>query len=1084
MKNNVIIVTDLGGIFMMRKQWKKMIAVTVCAALSASLPGFAGQGNGLAAPVQAAESTGFTEVKDAGVTSPDGELSVRILQNGKGRYYYTAEKQGSVVLEASALGIETASADFTKGAVLKNVQVSEEKKQEYSLLNGKHLKVSDAYREMTFDLEKEGRICTVVVQAHNDGLAYRYELHGEDGKEETVKGESSEFSLPENAKVWAGSISNTYEYDYTSMTMEQLKAASSKYSVPLLASTGKAWVLLTEANVFNEEEPYCSSYLKTEAGSDSLSMTFGNKVGTVSMTYQNGKFHTPWRAAVIADNLNTLMNSDLVTSLNPEAEEETYHYSEWVDSAKAAWSWWSEAGDDPIEYAPQEDYIDFAAENGWEMVCLDFGWCLWEDYQEKVAHLCEYAKERNVKIMLWYGVNNTGHSGWKDADGKAAYPTYSLKTTEDLQKQFSWAESVGVAAVKVDYYESDTQATMEQMFQCAKIAAEHKLEVLFHGCTMPGGENRTFPNILSYEAVFGEEYHKFGSASPTIETLLTYPYTRNVVGSMDFTPAALPVTAIPATAGFQLGETVVFESGIVTLASSIYAYEGNHALPFLNELESKWEESRLLDEDQAEPGEYAAVARKAVGKEKWLIGVMTKEKRTANLSLDFLGEGEYKALVFSDNETGSETEYKELTVTKDSVIKEELKENGGLGIVITRESVEIPQLNVTYYEMETAALSGEAVVSENSFASGLKQVNLGYGSANQAAIEVTAEQDGIYAMDVFYKAGSERQFCYQVNGGEAVRTEAVSSGMNSIAKYTCYIKLSAGKNTIAFYNENANFVGLDRVAVKKAPEESAQVTESSENTFEGKEGIQYTYSSYLATEAKTNAVKEKGAVGWLGGNAGSYLEFTVQTDKKGGHMLKLGYMTGESRSVIVSVNGGKGKSYFCASTGGYALDSLDYEFFPASLKKGENSIRITNPSGYCPNIYSLGVSEEQVEVPLESGTVVVKNGLKFKLAKVNGKKKTAVVTGLKKNKASVSIPDTIVYDKKTFLVTEIAAGAFQGNKKLTSVTIGSNVEKIKKNAFRNCSSLKKVVVKSKQVSIGKNAFQGISKKAVVKGVKL
>ena len=153
------------------------------------------------------------------------------------------------------------------------------------------------------------------------------------------------------------------------------------------------------------------------------------------------------------------------------------------------------------------------------------------------------------------------------------------------------------------------------------------------------------------------------------------------------------------------------------------------------------------------------------------------------------------------------------------------------------------------------------------------------------------------------------------------------------------------------------------------------------------------------------------------------------------------------------------------------------------MKKGENSIRITNPSGYCPNIYSLGVSEEQVEVPLESGTAVVKNGLKFKLAKGNGKKKTAVVTGLKKNKASVSIPDTIVYDKKTFLVTEIAAGAFQGNKKLTSVTIGSNVKKIKKNAFKNCSNLKKVTVKSKQVSIGKNVFQGISKKAVVKGVK-
>lgn len=1096
----------------MKRKQKRILALTMAAALACSMPGVnaakaeQAQETPVSMKTQEAlvnmkaekkdtvyvseteytDGTKLSKVEGAQAESPDGKLSIQILKSKQGAYYYVVKQQELCVLQASALGIETASADFGKNAKLDNVQISEEKKQEYALLNGKHQRAEGIYREMTFDLKVSEKLCRVYFRIYNDGVAYRYEVYGKSGEKETVMGESSEFVLPyEDTRVWAGKTSNTYEYDYTAMDIKAVQAQAGNYSVPLLADVGnkKAWVLLTEANVFNEEEPYCSSYLKTASGERNLKMTFGNKVVDVEMTYQDGAFHTPWRVAVITENLNDLMDSDLITNLNPEADEEAYHYSEWVDTAKTAWSWWSEAGDDPIEYVPQEDYIDFAAENGWEMVCLDFGWCLWENYQEKVAHLCAYAKERNVKIMLWYGVNNSGHAGWKDANGKPAYPTYSLKTAEDLEAQFAWASSVGVSAVKVDYYESDTQASMKQMQECAKLAAKHRLGVLFHGCTMPGGENRTYPNILSYEAVFGEEYHKFGAASPTIETLLTYPYTRNVAGSMDFTPAALPVASIPATAGFQLAETVVFESGYVTLASSIYAYEGNHALLFLNQLESKWEQSLLLDCEQAEPGEYAAVARKAIGEEKWLVGVMTKEKKTTALSLDFLGEGEYQARIFYDNENGSEVEYKEMIVTGDTVLKEELMENGGLGMVISREAQKVPEAVFDYYEMEQAKLAGEAVLSPNGFASGLKQVSLGYGSSNQAVLQVTVSKAGIYAMNVYYKAGSKRQFVYQVNGEEAVRTPGVCSGKNSIAKYTCYVMLAAGENQITFYNENGNFVGLDRIALGKNPEETEAVTLSAENTFAVKEGTQYQYTVYPAAEAQTNAVREAdGYVGWLGGNASSYLEFKVKTEKAGGYILKLGYMTGDNRGVVLAVNGAGEKSYVCESTGGYGLDSVDYLFFPVSLKKGENTVRITNPAGYCPNIYSLGVSAEQVEVPLETGTVLTKNGMRYRLLSVDGKKKTAAFLGVNnKKQMEVRIPEKITYKKQTFLVTEVSENALKKNEKVKKVVIGKNVRKIKKNAFLGCSGLKQVVIQSEKLSsVGKNAFSGIHKKAVVR----
>ena len=909
------------------------------------------------------------------VTSPDGNTKVEILTDtDKKSFYYRAIQNGNNVLQASALGIVTAGYDFSKNVTIKNVSVSAVKTEEYDLPAGKQSHVKESYREMTFDLVPttgdSDKKCTVIFRNYNDGIAFRYQVYGTEGQTETVKSEASEYVLPySGTKLWLGGTSNTYEVDYSSVTMKSLTSASNNYTIPALASTadGKEWVLLTEANVFNEEEPYCSSFLSTASGERNLKVKFGNKVSSVKMTYADGSFHTPWRVAVITNDLETLVNSNMVTNLNPKADEDTYQYSKWVKSFKADWSWWSEAGDDPIEYAPQKDYIDFAAENGWDAVCLDFGWCLWKDYKTKVKELCEYAAKKNVKIMLWYGVNNSGHAGWKDANGKAAYPTYSLQTTAQLTEQFKWAHETGVYAVKVDYYESDTQATMKQMEECAKIAAENKLCVLFHGCTMPGGENRTYPNILSYEAVFGEEYHKFGLGSPTVATLLTYPYTRNVAGSMDFTPAALPVTSIPATAGFQLAETIVFESGTLNLASSIYAYEGNAALGFLNQVESSFDQSVLVDKEQAEPGAYVAIARKSKTEDKWFVGAMTKAKKTTNISLDFLGDGTYQAVIFRDNNDGSAVVYEKKEVTKDTVIQEELKAAGGVAMVISKSAIELPEENHTYYEMESndVTKAGDAVVAGNSFASGLKQVNMGYGENNHVEWKITAPKDGVYEMSLYYKAGTDSQIAYKINGASEIKTGLICSGTNSIAKYSAYVNLKKGENTIECYNPNGNFIGLDRVAISKSAFADKTATKSDDKDYGltiDKELMKYSFTEYKAIDGTTNAVKEAaGYVGWLGGNAASYLTVTVNAEQAGNYKMRLGYMTGATRYVYVSVNDGTAERKTCSSTGGYGIDSLGYMFMDVTLKAGENTIKLTNPTSDCPNIYNLGISTRTVE---------------------------------------------------------------------------------------------------------------------------
>lgn len=799
------------------------------------------------------DGTKLTKVEEASVASPDGKTQVNLWTDAStGSCFYSASQNGKDVLNASKLGIDTKSMNYTKNVTVKNISIGDVQTEEYELSAGHQKDVKQPYRELSFDLVSKSNTakkCTVVFRLFDEGMAYRYNVYGTAGVKETVNGEASEFVLPyEDTKLWLGNTSNTYEVDYSAVTMKRLTSAGSKYTIPALAQTagGKEWVLLTEANVFNEEEPYCSSYLRSNAGERNLKVQFGNKVTSVQMTYNEGVFHTPWRVAVITDDLNTLTNSNIVTSLNPEADEDTYHYKDWVKSFKADWSWWSEAGDDPIEYAPQKDYIDFAAENGWDAVCLDFGWCLWDNYKEKVAQLCDYAKKKNVKVMLWYGVNNTGHAGWKDANGKAAYPTYSLRTTA------------------------------------------------------------------------------------------------------------------------QLAESIVFESGTVNLASSIYAYEGNAALGFLNQVESSFEKSLLLDEEQAAPGKYVAMARKSKTSDKWMLGVMTKKATQTKLSLDFLGEGTYQAVLFEDNDKGTAVGYKTMQVTKDTVISETLKDNGGLAMIVSKDAITMPQEKYDYYEMEGngVTLSGDASVGANSFASGLKQVNVAYGKENGAKLTVTVKKDGVYPMNIYYKAGTKSQVAYEVNGAKAVKSTQICSGTNSIAKYTCYVKLKQGENTIRFYNPNGNSIGIDRIAVAKEAEAGAKETASDETDYGmavDEDALSYTYTEYLAIQGTTNAVKEpQGYVGWLGGSEASYLRFTVNVKEAGNYKLRLCYMTGAARDVQVDVNGETGKKYTCQSTGGYDIDSKGYLFFDAALKAGTNTITLKNAAGECPNIYSLGVSTERV----------------------------------------------------------------------------------------------------------------------------
>ena len=765
-----------------------------------------------------AEQENWTTLKGAKIhsipelmtESPDGKLLTKIWTDGTSYYYSVQKATGEIVIEPSKLGLVTTTEDLSSGFtenILTPTRTSGD--ESYTMPYGKHREIRNRYTEMSFPLTKGNSVLTVTFRLYDDGVGFRYSLN----KGATIKEEASEVVFPTDSTFWGNMPNATYEWDMVEIPMQKLTDAWSDYSCPLAGKiSDHSWILLSEANVFNEADPYCADCVRTVGGSRALQWKFGVKEKSVSF---EKAFHTPWRAVVIADDLNSMANSDLILNLNPANRLEDIS---WVKPGKTAWSWWSSGGDSPVEYHTQKDYIDFAAENGWDFVCLDFGWALWDDSENKVKELCEYGAERGIGIYLWYGVNNSGHSGYKDSKGNPAYPYYSLLDEATITREFERISKIGVKGVKVDYYESDTQQTMRQMHMCADIAAKNKLMVLFHGCTIPRGESRTYPNIVSYEAVNGTEYYKWFT-SPSLENRISYTFTRNVVGSADFTPTGVRVFNSQATAGFALADVVTIESGIQHFAHSVYTYENSSALPLLNDVPVVWDELKVLD---GYPMQYNVTARRSGT--SWYIGASTIKSRNVNIKLsDLISSGTYNAYIFADNKDGSDLEVtvKEGLTAKDT-ISMKLLDKGGFVIKLTPGNMKLttPYSNYKNYEAENAKLSGKSSITggkDGKFSSGGAYVGYVGGAGNGITFEnVEADAAGKYTLRIYYISGTPRSLKVDVNGKFAKKIDncyANKGDWTGIRAVNVEVELNAGKNTIKLYNDQGDGPSIDRIAL-------------------------------------------------------------------------------------------------------------------------------------------------------------------------------------------------------------------------------------------------------------------------------
>ena len=562
--------------------------------LSAALGGLLGTAF-LTAPAAAAEPLSWS------VTGPDRAVQARLALDDGGRLTFGVDRAGATVLFPAPIGLRTTAADLSAGLSFSS-RADRTVRERYTRTTGKQRVRDVRLAESTFAFTGAGGArLDVVVRVSAEGAAYRYVLPAGG----TVTGEASSFVLPADAPAWLLPYSPNYENERVQTTAGT--AAPGDYGFPSLFLVGANYALLTESDV---DGRYAGARLSHGAGSGAYTIELADP--RIEAT---GRLATPWRTAIVGD-LATVTSSMLVDDLAPPAKITD---TSWVRPGTTAWSWLSEHSS-PADPARQRQYIDFAARNGWPYVLIDEGWSA-----DWVPDVVRYARARGIDVQLWFH--------WTGLD-----------TDQERDTVLPLIRSWGVAGVKVDFMDSDSQARLRWYDDILAATAGQRLMVNFHGATVPRGVQRTWPHVMTLEAVRGAEQFRTRAATNTI-----FPFTRNVVGGMDYTPVTWAVTDRDTTDAHEVALAVVYESGWQHPADRPETYESHpEALRTLNQVPAAWDESRLL---AGAPGQETVMARRHG--DRWFVGgISAVTARTFSTPLSFLGGGRHLAETLRDGDGG------------------------------------------------------------------------------------------------------------------------------------------------------------------------------------------------------------------------------------------------------------------------------------------------------------------------------------------------------------------------------------------------------------------------------------------------
>lgn len=624
------------------------------------------------------------------VTSPDGKLVVTVSDTD-GRPSYSVSYDNVLFLQPSPLGMVANIGDFSSGMSLEKNVSTNKIDETYELTSIKKSKVRYVANEAVFSFTQQGKtIYDVIFRISNNDVAFKYKMYPQgETLSCVVEQEATGFVFPDGTTTFLcpqskpmGGFARTspsYETSYTADDAAGKNGWGEGYTFPCLFRNGdNGWVLVSETGV---NGGYCASRL------------LGHKGGTYTIGFpQEGEANgngtvspgialpgeTPWRTITVGKTLAPIVETtvpfDVVKPLYQAKGEYTY--------GRGSWSWII-GMDGSTNYKEQLRYIDFSAAMGYQSVLVD---ALWDKQigRDKMEELAKYGKDKGVALYLWY--NSNGY--WNDAPQT---PRGIMNNAIARRKEMRWMQSIGIRGIKVDFFGGDKQMTMQLYEDILSDANEYGLLVIFHGCTLPRGWERMYPNFASSEAVLASENLHFSQGSCDHEAFnaTLHPFIRNTVGSMDFGGSALNkyYNADNAPRGsrrvtsdvYALATAVLFQSPVqhFALAPNNLTDAPSWAIDFMKEVPTTWDEVRFID---GYPGKYVILARRHG--DKWYIAGVNAQKETLKLkvNLPMFSNGE-KVRLFSDDKA-LQGSVKQIEIGKKQELQLTIPCNGG--VLITK----------------------------------------------------------------------------------------------------------------------------------------------------------------------------------------------------------------------------------------------------------------------------------------------------------------------------------------------------------------------------------------------------------------
>lgn len=627
------------------------------------------------------------------LASPNGAIVV-VVSDDQG-LSYRVEINGNVVLKNSPLGLEfKGDVKLGPSAVITKAESSHHNGQ-WENPFGRRRFVPDNWRQLHLTLEESGqprRTFGVIVRAYDDGIAFRYDLPKESGLGDFVlTGELTEFRFAEDYPCWAGDQSQDAEVAYLEKKLSDIPSGTVRRPyrcvLPLLVRTPAGYIAAAESDLLD-----WAGMALTGTGSSTVKVTLARRSDGNGLVVSSVPRVSPWRVLMFGKKASDLVDSDLIATLATPSRIEDVG---WIQPGVSAWdAWWT--GVNPFDphnntgvnargtTESHKRYIDLAAEMGWRYQLMDWYWYrdMWSgsgDFTQvvpeiNIPELMAYAKTRNVRLWIWANSVTVRSVG--------------------IEKSLRDFGEMGFAGVKIDFLNSDSQETVRYSQDIVAAAAKYRLLINFHGMYVPSGFARTYPNYITQEGVLGNEYYKLPGNKCTPLHTVTLPFTRGLLGPMDFTPGGFVNRApgdfkitspaqVMGSRARQLAMTVIYFSPLQVLCDSPQNYRGQPGLEFLRDLPTVWDETVVLEGDVAKS---IVIARRS--KDRWYLAAMNGDDAVQlQAPLKFLGKGTWTLRSFADNTASGDYQAvveSTLKVEANTVVPLSLMPAGGFAGIISK----------------------------------------------------------------------------------------------------------------------------------------------------------------------------------------------------------------------------------------------------------------------------------------------------------------------------------------------------------------------------------------------------------------